>query len=58
MRRPYNAERRIVRVNGELGIETRFNGKLHSVTTIVTDGEYIHTYYTVANPDKLNAFQQ
>jgi RNA polymerase sigma-70 factor (ECF subfamily) len=58
MRRPYKAERRIVRINGELGIETRFHGKLHSVTTIVTDGEHIHTYYTVANPDKLNAFQE
>ena len=37
-------------------IETRFNGRLHSVTTIDTDGESIHTYYTVANPDKLGAF--
>lgn len=55
LRRPWKPERRIVRVNGEWGIETRFNGRLHSVTTIVTDGEYIHTYYTVANPDKLGA---
>lgn len=56
-RRSLKAERRIVRINGELGIETRFNGKLHSVTAIVTDGQHIHTYYTVANPDKLSAFQ-
>jgi RNA polymerase sigma-70 factor (ECF subfamily) len=56
-RRGMQAERRIVRINGEFGIETRYHGKLHSVTTIDTDGERIHTYYTVANPDKLNAFQ-
>jgi RNA polymerase sigma-70 factor (ECF subfamily) len=56
-RRSLKAERRIVRINGELGMETRFNGKLHSVTAIVTDGQHIHTYYTVANPDKLSAFQ-
>lgn len=49
--------RRIIRINGELGIETRFNGKLHSVTTIDTDGEFIHNYYTIANPDKLTQFQ-
>jgi RNA polymerase sigma-70 factor, ECF subfamily len=57
MRRPLKAERRIVRINGELGMETRFNGKLHSVTAIDTDGQHIHTYYTVANPDKLSQFQ-
>lgn len=50
-------ERRIIRINGELGIETRFNGKLHSVTAIDTDGEFIHNYYTIANPDKLTRFQ-
>ena len=37
-------ERRIVRVNGELGLATSFRGKLHSVTTIDTDGERIYTY--------------
>lgn len=58
LRRGLQIERRIVRINGELGIETRYSGKLHSVTTIDTDGEHIHTYYTVANPDKLTAFQQ
>lgn len=57
-RRNLNPERRIVRINGELGLETRYLGKLHSVTTIDTDGEYIHNYYTVANPDKLSAFQK
>lgn len=57
MRRPMKAERRIVRINGELGMETRFDGKLHSVTTFDIAGEHIHTYYTVANPDKLSQFQ-
>jgi RNA polymerase sigma-70 factor (ECF subfamily) len=57
-RRDLKPERRIVRINGELGLETRYLGKLHSVTTIDTDGDYIHAYYTVANPDKLHAFQK
>ena len=56
-RRKLQVERRLVRVNGEMAIETRFNGKLHSVSTIDTDGEFIHAYYTIANPDKLAAFQ-
>ncbi|WP_129781045.1 RNA polymerase sigma-70 factor [Peristeroidobacter soli] len=49
-------ERRIVRVNGELGLATSFRGRLHSVTTIDTDGRRIYAYYSVANPDKLGAF--
>nr|WP_298716838.1 RNA polymerase sigma-70 factor [uncultured Steroidobacter sp.] len=49
-------ERRIVRINGELGLATSFRGQLHSVTTIDTDGERIYAYYSVANPDKLGAF--
>ena len=49
-------ERRLVRINGELGFATFFSGKLHSVTTIDTDGERIYAYYTVANPDKLGEF--
>lgn len=56
-RQGVRVERRIIRINGELGLETRFNGKLHSVTTIDTDGEFIHNYYTIANPDKLTHFQ-
>jgi len=56
LRRGLQIERRIVRINGELGIETRHQGKLHSVTTMDIEGEHIHTYYTVANPDKLAAF--
>ena len=46
------------RVNGELGLATSFNGKLHSVTTIDTDGKRIYAYYTVANPDKLADFSR
>jgi RNA polymerase sigma-70 factor (ECF subfamily) len=55
-RNPHGIERRLVRVNGEPGLATSYNGKLHSVTTIDTDGESIHAYYTIANPDKLGAF--
>jgi RNA polymerase sigma-70 factor (ECF subfamily) len=55
-RNPQGIERRIVRVNGELGLATSFRGKLHSVTAIETDGEHIYTYYSLANPDKLGAF--
>jgi RNA polymerase sigma-70 factor (ECF subfamily) len=51
-----SVERRIVRVNGELGVATSFQGKLHSVTTIDTDGHRIFAYYSVVNPDKLGAF--
>ena len=58
LRRGLEIDRRIVRINGEWGLETRYHGKLHSVTTIQTDGQHIHTYYTVANPDKLAAFQE
>jgi RNA polymerase sigma-70 factor (ECF subfamily) len=53
---PAAVERRIVRVNGELGVATSFRGKLHSVTTIDTDGQRIYAYYSVVNPDKLGAF--
>jgi RNA polymerase sigma-70 factor (ECF subfamily) len=55
-RNDLSVERRIVRFIGELGLATRFMGRLHSVTTIDTDGERIYTYYSVANPDKLGAF--
>lgn len=56
-RRGLEGERRVVRVNGELGIATYWNGRLHSVSTIDTDGERIFGYYSVANPDKLSAFE-
>jgi len=55
-RRTRDMERRLVRINGELGFATSFGGKLHSVTTLDTDGERIYAYYTVANPDKLRDF--
>ena len=55
-RNAQSVERRIVRINGELGLATSFRGKLHSVTTIDTDGQRIYGYYSVANPDKLGAF--
>lgn len=56
-RRGLATERRIVRINGELGLETRLNGELHSVATIDTDGQFIHAYYSVVNPEKLTAFK-
>jgi RNA polymerase sigma-70 factor, ECF subfamily len=56
-RRELHAERRLVRVNGEPAIASFYRGQLHSVATIETDGNRIHAYYTIANPDKLRAFQ-
>jgi len=49
-------ERRFVSVNGQLGIANYVRGRLHSVATIDTDGERIHAYYSIANPDKLRAY--
>lgn len=51
------AERRIVHVNGESAIASFYNGRLHSVATIETDGERIQRFYTIANPDKLRSFR-
>jgi RNA polymerase sigma-70 factor (ECF subfamily) len=51
------AERRIVSVNGEPALASFYNGRLHSVGVIETDGERIYAYYTIANPDKLGSFQ-
>lgn len=49
--------RRIIQVNGEIGLATFVHGRLHSVSTIETDGEKIAAYYSIANPDKLNSFR-
>jgi RNA polymerase sigma-70 factor, ECF subfamily len=49
-------ERRIVRVNGEPALATFVFGRLHSVSTIETDGRRIYSYLSIANPDKLHAF--
>ena len=51
------AKRRIVTVNGEPAIASFYEGRLHSVATIETDGERIQRFYTIANPDKLRSFQ-
>jgi len=51
-------ERRLVRVNGEMGLAFYFKGRLHSVATIDTDGERIYGYYSIANPDKLHVYAQ
>jgi RNA polymerase sigma-70 factor, ECF subfamily len=50
-------ERRFVKVNNEIGIALYARGRLHSVATIDTDGERIFGYYSIANPDKLSAFE-
>jgi RNA polymerase sigma-70 factor (ECF subfamily) len=55
-RRRRLTERRFVRVNGQLGIANYVRGRLHSVSTIDTDGERIYAYYSIANPDKLGAY--
>jgi RNA polymerase sigma-70 factor, ECF subfamily len=51
-------ERRLVKINNEIGIAVYARGHLHSVATIDTDGERIFGYYSIANPDKLSAFAQ
>jgi len=51
-------ERRLVRINGETGLAFYFKGRLHSISTIDTDGERIYSYYSIANPDKLRVFKQ
>ena len=51
-------ERRLVRVNGEIGFAFYFKGHLHSVATVDTDGHRIYGYYSIANPDKLRGFLQ
>lgn len=55
-RDPSNLQRRLLRINGEPGIAVYWAGRLHSVSTIDTDGERIWGYYSIANPDKLQAF--
>jgi RNA polymerase sigma-70 factor, ECF subfamily len=51
-------ERRLLRVNGEVGFAFYFKGRLHSVATVDTDGHHIYGYYSIANPDKLRVFAQ
>jgi len=51
-------ERRLVRVNGEVGFAFYYKGRMHSVATVDTDGHHIYGYYSIANPDKLREFAQ
>ena len=51
-------ERRLVRVNGEIGFAFYYKGRLHSVATVDTDGHHIYGYYSIANPDKLRVYAQ
>lgn len=49
--------RAIVSVNGEPAFVTARCGALHSVTSIVCDGERIAGFFRQVNPDKLRALQ-
>jgi RNA polymerase sigma-70 factor, ECF subfamily len=51
-------ERRLVRINGEMGFAFFYKGRLHSVATVDTDGQHIYGYYSIANPDKLRVYAQ
>lgn len=54
-RRPQSAlEWRLGHVNGEPALLRMRDGRLHSVTTVTTDGERISGIFTVLNPDKLD----
>lgn len=55
-RSKHGLEGRIVTVNGELGLATFWQDKLVSLSAIETDGEVIHSIYTIRNPDKLSAY--
>lgn len=49
-------EVRFVHINGELGIGYFADGRLRSLMAFDTDGEVVHSIYTLRNPDKLKAF--
>jgi RNA polymerase sigma-70 factor, ECF subfamily len=51
-----DVEARIVTVNGELGIGYFWCGTLRTLMTVDTDGEVIHSVYTIRNPDKLRGY--
>jgi RNA polymerase sigma-70 factor, ECF subfamily len=57
-REALNIERRLVRINGEMGFAFCYKGYLHSVSTVDTDGQRIYGYYSIANPDKLRVYAQ
>ena len=48
-------ELRIGSVNGEPALLRFHDGRLHSISTIATDGERITQVLSVVNPDKLHA---
>lgn len=48
--------RKIVYANGEPALALSYDNRLHSVSTIETDGQVIHGYYSIVNPDKLKSF--
>ena len=50
-------KRELTTVNGEPALASYYGGVLHSVAVFETDGEVIHSIYTIANPDKLRSFR-
>jgi RNA polymerase sigma-70 factor (ECF subfamily) len=50
-------EARIVTLNGEPGLAYYWQGRLISLNSIETDGEVIHSLFTIRNPDKLRSWQ-
>jgi RNA polymerase sigma-70 factor (ECF subfamily) len=50
---PKNLVRRVVELNGELGVVGYLDGKPHSVLTLGTDKGRIHAIYILTNPEKL-----
>jgi RNA polymerase sigma-70 factor (ECF subfamily) len=51
--RPTGMELRLGRVNGEAGVVTYWDGKLHNVIAISADGGRIRGIFFIVNPDKL-----
>ena len=50
---PNNLVRRVMELNGELGVVSYFHGKPHSVLTLGAGEGRIHAIYILTNPEKL-----
>jgi RNA polymerase sigma-70 factor, ECF subfamily len=50
---PRNLVRRVMELNGELGVVSYFHGKPHSVLTLGAGQGRIHAIYILTNPEKL-----
>lgn len=47
---------RFVSVNGEPGVAFVWDGKVRTLMTIETDGQVVHSIYSLRNPEKIAAF--